>query len=57
MKDKRWEEMPLENRKVVWEAYRETLYAAEGWWISFEQCDNGWTGSRWMTIKYAFGAC
>lgn len=55
MRDKKWEEATLEERKSVWMVYRKKLYAAEGWYISFEQCDIGWTGSRWTLIKYTFG--
>lgn len=55
MRDIQWEEKSLEERKAVWEVYREVLHEKEGWWISFEQCDAGWTGSRWITIKYTFG--
>lgn len=55
MKDKHWEEMPLVDRKAVYEVYRKTLLEKEGWEISFDQCDQGWTGCRWITIKYTFG--
>ena len=39
MLDKKWEEMDLESRRKVWLIYRKKLYAAEGWYISFEQVD------------------
>ena len=55
MKDMKWEEKSLADRKAVWEVYREIVLETEGWDISFEQCDTGWTGSRWITIKYTFG--
>lgn len=55
MADKHWEDMPLSARYEVYEAYRKTILEKEGWEISFEQCDRGWTGSRWITIRYTFG--
>ena len=51
----KWEEVSLKARKKVWRVYRQTLYKKEGWLISFEQVDAGWTGCRWETIKYTFG--
>lgn len=55
MLDKKWEEMDLESRRKVWLIYRKKLYVAEGWYISFEQVDFNWRGSRWIMIKYTFG--
>lgn len=55
MKDLHWEEMPLADRMEVYEVYKQILFEKEGWEISFEECDYGWTGSRWITIKYTFG--
>ena len=55
MKDAHWEDKSLEEKKAVWEVYREVLKEKEGWEISFEQCDACWTGSRWITIYYTFG--
>lgn len=51
----KWEEVSLKARKKVWQVYRQKLFKAEGWLISFEQVDSGWTGCRWETIKYTFG--
>ena len=55
MPNLKWEEVSLKARIKVWRVYRQTLYKKEGWYISFEQCDIGWHGSRWTTIKYTFG--
>ena len=55
MADKHWEDMPLSARYEVYEAYRKTILEKEGWEISFEECNTGWTGSRWITIRYTFG--
>ena len=55
MKNTRWEEKSLEERKAVWEVYQEVLFEKEGWRISFKQCDEGWVGCSWTTIKYTFG--
>lgn len=51
----KWEEVSLKARKKVWRIYRQALYKKEGWLISFEQVDAGWTGCYWETIKYTFG--
>ena len=55
MKEKMWEQVALEERKAVWMVYRAYLFKTEGWEITFEQCDIGWTGRRWAMIKYTFG--
>lgn len=55
MADKHWENMPLSARYKVYEAYRQTILEKEGWEISFDECNQGWTGCRWITIKYTFG--
>ena len=55
MADKHWEDMPLSARYEVYEAYRQTILEKEGWEISFDECDKGWTGCRWITVKYTFG--
>ena len=51
----KWEQVSIKARKKVWRVYRQKLFKAEGWLISFEQVDTCWTGSRWETIKYTFG--
>lgn len=55
MMELKWEEVNIELRRKVWSIYRRKLYAAEGWYISFEQVDYNWTGSSWYLIKYTFG--
>lgn len=55
MADKHWEDIPLNARYEVYEAYRQTILEKESWEISFDECNQGWTGCRWITIKYTFG--
>lgn len=55
MANLKWEEVSLKARKKVWRVYRQKLFNEEGWWISFEQVNENWCGSRWVTIKYTFG--
>ena len=55
MKREKWEDKSLAERMVVWMIYREFLKEKEGYEISFEQVDTGWTGCWWDVIKYTFG--
>lgn len=55
MRDLHWEEVSLNERKAVYEIYRQYILETEGYEVSFEQCDRGWTGCRWITVKYTFG--
>lgn len=52
MKDLHWEEVAIELRLQVFNAYQLRPDFPKG--LTFEQANSCWTGSRWITIKYTF---
>ena len=55
MKREKWEDKSLAERMMVYLIYRETLKEKEGIEISWEQCNDGWTGCWWDVVKFTFG--
>ena len=52
MRDIYWEEVAIELRLQVFNAYRLRSDFPKG--LTFEQADACWMKSRWITIKYTF---